>query len=123
MTTLELIPSHTKTADFEYDVFEIDGYRFVFDPQSISAFALDEDAYERLTAARDADAARDLLRPLYDQGFFRPRARLGTAQWGRGQAGITLMNTNLCNLRCPYCVMDHDRRRSHEPMMTWERAK
>jgi len=123
MSLQKLIPSHTKTADFEYDVFELDGFHFVFDPHSLSAFAIDEEVYDTLMTASNPRAALNTLQPLYEQGFFLPEAHLGTGQWSQGYAGITLMNTNLCNLRCPYCVMDHAQRESQVAFMTWEKAK
>ena len=123
MTQPKLNDSHTKNTDFEYDVFQIDGHYFVFDPHSLSAFAVDRNIYDTIAKATNVKKVFKLLQPLYEQGFFRPEIHLGTGQWSKKNAGITLMNTNVCNLRCPYCVMDHTQRVTQVPFMTLEKAK
>lgn len=123
MSLQAVVSSHIKTTDFEYDLLEIDGLHFVFDPHSLSAFALDKRVYDEISLASNPKVAFSILHSLYDQGFFQPKPLLGFGQWNREQAGITLMNTNLCNLRCPYCVMDHERRTTQVPDMPWEKAK
>jgi hypothetical protein len=83
---MELIPRHIKTADLEYDLFEIDGHRFVFDPQTISAFALDEEVYKRLTTPRMWPRPGLPSKPSTSRASFGPR--LGTGALSGG--GLTL---------------------------------
>ncbi|MFS0614351.1 radical SAM protein [Lederbergia ruris] len=112
-----------KDNDFEFDLFEMNDDYFLFDPGTITAFQICKEIYDNILNAKTKEEHLKILDELYSQGFFRASSPPGSGQWSQDQAGITLMNTNLCNLRCPYCVMDHVRRKDQVSYMSWETAK
>lgn len=113
---------HVKNTECEYDTFTIDGYHLLFDPTTLSTFRLSPETFDLLNA-HSLESLPQLLTPLADVGLFRQGPPPDSGQWSGRYAGITLMNTNRCNLRCPYCVMDHQRRKTQVQSMSSDVAR
>jgi uncharacterized protein len=116
------IAGHVKNPDYEYDTFAIDGHHLLFDPTTLSTFRVDVDTFDLLNT-QQGDGLPSVLEPFARAGLFRQGSPPASGQWSGRYAGITLMNTNRCNLRCPYCVMDHNRRKTQTQSMTSEMAR
>lgn len=118
-----MIFRHLRAPEYEFDTFRIGGMAFLYDPTTLLSYRISDERFDELNRLSPSDPLPVEVADLHSQGLFRFPPPPPNGQWGRRRAGITLMNTNLCNMRCPYCVMDHRQRALQRPSMPWDTAR